>query len=149
MPQQISMFPVGGHSPIDAGFVLTSRDQGLVKVVLSIASIVQENSVFQFTIPSSVGIQLPYSGVALCPSGPRTVCPITVSTNASSGPASKFAVLESGGIGQFRDPVTLRFEPRKAGGGTNLNLSFTPEMDISESEIVRLILPGGFTGVDF
>ena len=148
MPTEIPTFHVDGEK-FDAGFIVSSREQSFVKVVLSVGSIVQPNSVFRFNIPGSAGIQLPYSGMASCPSGSLDLaCPITVYTNSSAGPLTNFQVLQSGGIGQFRDPV-MRFSPRKAGGGTNLMLSFTPEMDIAAGETVRLVLPGGFTGTAF
>jgi len=143
------MFHVAGQV-FDAGFIVSSRDQSFVEIVLSVASIVNVNSVFHLQIPASAGIQLPFSGMASCPPGSQgSGCPISLHTNASAGPVSTFELLQSGGIGQFRDPVTLRFSPRKAGKSTNLALSFVPEMDIAAGEIVQLVLSDSFTGADF
>ena len=124
MSAEVPMFNISGDA-FDAGYIVSSRDEGFVKVVMSVASVINVNSMFSFQIPASAGIQLPFSGTASCPSGSvGSSCPITVHTNASAGPVPEFQLLQSGGIGNFYDPVTLRFSTGKAGSNTDLILSF-------------------------
>jgi hypothetical protein len=131
----------------DANFTLTVQDcstcslQPTTKIQVQFERPIPEQSPFTFTIPLSVGIRIPATGVSSCLSKKwENDCPIplnqigpTVSTSASDGPVSATRFIEVSPVGVFV-LSELSFEPLSTFEPIRIHLKLT----LSEATTLEL-----------
>ena len=95
-------------------------------------------SALSVTLPSTLGCQVPVSGLSL---NQKT---LQYSSNATAGPILLMAIPLSNSVGIVSD-FTLTFNPRKVDISTSISVSMILNADLEPQNMVYLILPG-FTG---
>jgi hypothetical protein len=119
-----------------AGAVISMASWSDGVLVLVVNSTIQENTTVALTIPASSGILLPVLGIA------ANTADITISTNAVAGPVLPVALSSTQAVGSFNESTRITFSPAKAGEVTEVTVAFTPMMNVKQSEVFEIKLPG-------
>jgi hypothetical protein len=120
----------------NASAVLQSASWNEGVLVLTVNSVIMPRTNVILTIPSSSGILLPAKGIVV------NSTDITIATNAVAGPVPPVAVSSTQAVGSFDGTTSITFLPAKAGQVTEVNIEFSPMMDLRQAEGFQVTLPG-------
>jgi hypothetical protein len=105
------------------------------ELTLTIARFLPKHTAIKVNVPRAAGLMLPGTGLALNQQD------LTIRVDAASATASAIPITLSDPIGSFLKSPKLIYDPPEAGRLSSLTISFTPQMNLLEGEIVSVLLP--------
>jgi hypothetical protein len=105
------------------------------QLTLTISRFLPKHTTIKVNVPRAAGLILPGTGLALNQQD------LTIRVDAASATASAIPIALSDPIGSFLKSPKLTYDPPEAGRLSSLSISFTPQMNLLEGEIVSVLLP--------
>jgi hypothetical protein len=106
---------------------------------------INANELVELTVPSALGIRIPFVGIRLTPLAGQA---FLIRTDTIGGAVPWTNLQKWHAIGSFTNTTSITFDPARGGSQSHIGISFVPQMMLELNDTINISLPR-FAGSDF